>query len=321
MTYINRFLLKDVTGNIVEITPYGELHTIEPVRISGGVFNDSVLDSSFFTATNANGGTATVTNTVLTVATNTTANGSSQVQTVQAARFVGGTSNRFYGRIYLGDTGTANNIREWGMRGPGATNGIYFKLNGTAALVGATANAGTETTYALALPAGFSVTSLHLYEIDYNSGIVYFVIDGQVVYTLTATAPYLGNIQLFPFISNVNSGGSTTNLSAFCVDLTAYRLGKVSSQAIYGTVTTAATYIFKRGPGKLRAIIVGTPTSSASTLTVYDNTSATGTPILVVNGPAQANPVTLSMGNDGVDLSTGLTVVSTGTWSAMFVFE
>lgn len=316
MSFWKQIQIIDATGNLAEITPYGEQHIVEPVRIAGGVFNDSVLDPSFYAATNANGGTATVLNTVLTAATNTTANGASAVQTVQAGRFIGGTSNRFYGRISLGDTGTVNNIREWGVRGPGATNGIYFKLNGTAALVAATMKTGVETTYALTFPAGFSLTNLNLYEIDYNSGSVYFIINGTVVYTLNATAPYIGNFQLFAFLSNTNSASSTTNVTASALQLTIYRLGKIVTQSIAGRITTAATTTFKQGPGLLHRITLNDP--GGTLITIYDNTAGSGTTLAVINTPAQANPVTLQY---GIQFSTGLTVVSTGTWDATIVFE
>ncbi len=316
MSYWKQAQIIDPSGDLAEVTPYGELHTIEPVRISGGVFNDSALDPSFFSHTDTNGGTTTVTNAVSTLATNTTANGAERLQTAQAARFIGGTSNRFYGRIYTGDAGTLNNVRRWGFLDPGATNGIYFKLNGTATLVGATLNGSTEITYVLTLPAGFLLTGLHLYEIDYNSGSVYFAIDGVVAYTLSATAPYIGNLQLYAFIDNTNSGGSTTNVTISCLDLAGYRLGKISTQPIYGRITTAATMTFKQGPGLLHTLTLNNP--GGTIITIYDSLTGSGTVLAVINTPAQANPVTLSY---GFQFSTGLTVVSTGTWDATIVFE
>ena len=316
MSYWKQQQIIDTTGNLTEVTPYGELHSIQPVKISGGVFNDSVLDSSFFSATNSNGGTTTVLNTIATLATNTTANGSTRLSSVQAAQFIGGTNNRFYGRISTGDIGTANNVRRWGLIGTGTTNGIYFKLNGTSTLVAATLNAGVETTYSLTLPAGFTITNLNLYEIDYSSGEAYFVINGVPVYILQATAPYIGNLQLYAFADNTNSAGSITNVTMACVNLTAYRLGNISTQPIYGKITTAATTTFKLGPGKLHRITLNNPTGTL--ITVYDNTAGSGTVIAAINTPAQANPVTLEY---GTQFSTGLTVVSTGTWDATIIFE
>ena len=316
MSYWKQIQVTDNTGNLVEVSPYGEEHVVEPGRVAGGVFNDSVLDPNFFSATNTAGGTTTVANTVATLATNTTANGATRLQTVQAARFVGGTSNRFYGRIQLPDTGVANNVRRWGMLGPSQTNGIYFKLNGTAALVAATLNAGVETTYALSLPAGFALTNLNLYAIDYNSGSVYFTINGAVAYTLLATSPYLSNLQLYAFIDNTNSGGSITNVTISTLDVAAYRLGRLSTQPIAGRITTANTYILKYGPGLLHRITLNNPTGTL--LTVYDNTAGSGTTLAVINTPAQANPVTLEF---GIQFSNGLTVVSTGTWDATIAYE
>ena len=316
MSYWKQIQIQDVSGDLAQITPYGEQHVIIPFRLAGDIFNDGVLDTDFYTATNTNGGTATVTNAAATLATNTTANGATRLQTAQIARFVGGTNNRFYGRLVLGDTGTANNVRRWGLIGPGLTNGAYFKLDGTSTLVAATLKGSTETTYALTLPAGFSLTNLSLYSIDYSSGQVYFSINGNVVYTLNATSQIYYNEQLYGFIDNVNSGGSVTNVTVSAVHLSVYRLGEIRTQPIIGRITTAATTIFKYGPGLLHRITLNNPTGTL--ITVYDNIAGSGTTIAVINTPAQANPVSLEY---GTQFSTGLTVVSTGTWDATIIFE
>lgn len=315
MSYWKQIQVYDPTNNVADVTPYGELHTINPVRIAGGIFYDSTLDTSFFAATNINGGTTTVANDVATLATNTTANGATKLSTAQRARFVGGTSNRFYGRLYLGDSGTVNNVRRWGFLNNAGTDGVYFKLSGTTLSVNTLKGSVESST---TITPSITLTNLNLFEIDYNSGVIYFVINGVVVYTITPTAPVVNTEQLFAFADNTNSGGSTTNVTLNALHLSAYRLGRMSTQAISQRVTTAGTYVMKYGPGLLRYITVGTPASSSSTLTVYDNTSATGTIIDVVQGPSQANPVTLTY---GLAFSNGLTVVSTGTWSAVVIFE
>ncbi len=313
MSYWKQIQVVDQTGNLTEVTPYGEVHSVEPVRIAGGVFNDNTLNANFFTATNTNGGTSTVTNTLLSLATNTTANGATQVYTAQIARFVGGSSNRFYGRILTGDTGTANNTRRWGLMAPGGTDGVYFKLSGTTLSVN-TRKGGTESS--VTITPSITLTNLNLYEIDYNSGTIYFIIDGTVVYTLNALVTYTNNIQFTAFIDNTNAAGSTTNVTISAVNLSVYRLGSLITQPIYGRITTAATTTFKLGPGLLHRITLNNPTGTL--ITIYDNTAGSGTTIAVINTPAQANPVTLEY---GTQFSNGLTVVSTGTWDATIIFE
>lgn len=313
MSYWKQQEIIDTTGNLTEVTPYGEIHTVEPVRVAGGVFNDSSVDPSFFTVTNTNGGTTSVTNTIATLATNTTANGATQIYTSQIARMIGGSSNRFYGRIFTGDSGTANNVRRWGMMSSSATDGIYFKLAGTSLSVN-TMEGGVETS--VTISPSITLTNLNLYEIDYNSGTVYFVINGLVVYTLTALTPYVNNLQLACFIDNTNSASLATNITISALNLSAYRLGRLSTQPIAGRITSAATTTFKQGPGILHRITLNNP--SGTLITVYDSLTGSGSTIAVINTPVQANPVTLEY---GVEFSNGMTVVSTGTWDATIVFE
>ncbi len=70
-------------------------------------------------------------------------------------------------------------------------------------------------------------------------------------------------------------------------------------------ISTAATTAVKSGSGVLHAVTVGTG-GTGSTLTIYDNTAASGTIISVVNTAAQASLVL------DVGFSVGLTVVSAG---------
>lgn len=312
MTFIPQVTLKDTTGNLADITPYGELHTITPTRLVGGVFSGTALSSYFFTVTNTAGGTTTLSNGSVILATNTTANGATKLSTSQIARFVGGTSNRFYGRIYLGDAGTTNNTRRWGLMGAGNTDGIYFKLSGTIFSV-CTLKGGVETSTTITAP---TLTNLNLYEIDYNSGEIYFLINGVVVSTLTFTAPYTNTLQFFAFIDNVNSASSTTNVTISSLNITVYRLGNFETQPVQAHITTANTYNLKYGPGVLHKITLNNP--GGTTLIVYDSTTGSGTVLASINTPAQANPITLAY---DFQFSTGLTVVSTGTWDANVIFQ
>ncbi len=312
MTYVPQTTLKDITGNLADITPYGELHTVIPTRLVGGIFSGTALSSYFFTVTNTSGGTTTVSNGSVTLATNTTANGATQLYTSQLARFVGGTSNRFYGRIYLGDSGTANNTRRWGLMNAGATDGIYFKLSGTTFSIN-TRKGGVETSTTITAP---TLTGLNLYEIDYNSGEIYFLINGVLVGTITPTSPYANTLQFNAFIDNTNTASSTTNVTISSLNITVYRLGQFETQPVQAHITTANTYNLKYGPGILHKVTLNNP--GGTTITVYDSTTGTGTVLAVINTPAQANPVTLSY---DFQFSTGLTVVSTGTWDANVIFQ
>lgn len=313
MSYCKNTQIIDALGNLVDVTPYGEIRSVEPIRISGGVFSGSTINTVFFLVTNTNGGTTTASNSVATLSTNTTANGATNLSTSQLARFVGGTGNRFYANIYLGDSGTANNTRRWGMMNVAATDGVYFKLAGTVLSV-CTLKGGVETS--ITITPSITLTNLNRFEIEFSSGFVYFAINGIIAYQISPTSPYANTLQLGGFADNTNSGGSTTNVVLNVTDLTVYRVGHLYTQPVYARVTTEATQTVKYGPGILHRITLNDPTGTL--ITLYDNTSGSGTTIAVINTPAQADPVTLVY---GCQFSNGLTIVSTGTWDATVIFE
>lgn len=78
----------------------------------------------------------------------------------------------------------------------------------------------------------------------------------------------------------------------------------------YSNITSAATNVVKSGPGTLVAIIVNKPVA-ATTITIYDNTAASGTKIATIT-----NPSSLLAGQYVLPymcyFSTGLTVVTSG---------
>ena len=87
----------------------------------------------------------------------------------------------------------------------------------------------------------------------------------------------------------------------------------------YATAQSATTLV--TGAGILHAIIINTPIASA-TITVYDNTAASGTKMLLITLPAAL----LSSGPEEIILdskfSTGLDITTTGTnFDVTFVYE
>lgn len=79
----------------------------------------------------------------------------------------------------------------------------------------------------------------------------------------------------------------------------------------YKNITTATTTVVKGTNGLLHSITVNTEVASA-TITVYDNTAASGTKIATITLPSTItgiNPFTLVL---DVGFTTGLTVVTSG---------
>lgn len=80
----------------------------------------------------------------------------------------------------------------------------------------------------------------------------------------------------------------------------------------YKNITTGTTTAVKSGPGILAALTINAPVASA-TITIYDNTAASGTKIATITLPSTITsdtPVTL---NYNVAFATGLTIVTSGS--------
>jgi hypothetical protein len=92
---------------------------------------------------------------------------------------------------------------------------------------------------------------------------------------------------------------TNTQLRASAVETTK----KTSS---FNHITTNTTTTVKSGAGVLRRIVINTKGSSANTLTIYDNTSGSGTVIAAID---TVNGVSGHF-EYGVNFSTGLTIVT-----------
>lgn len=73
-------------------------------------------------------------------------------------------------------------------------------------------------------------------------------------------------------------------------------------------IATAATTTVKSGAGILHTISINTLGTVASSITVYDNTTATGTPFAVINALANERFILFD-----ATFTVGLTIVTTGT--------
>lgn len=88
----------------------------------------------------------------------------------------------------------------------------------------------------------------------------------------------------------------------------------------YRNITTATTTTCKTGSGRLIAIVVNTAVTSG-TMTVYDNTTASGTVIATITEPATLLQNHYTIDYKALEFRTGLTVVTTGTQNITVVFS
>jgi hypothetical protein len=319
MSYWKQTEVIDIYGNLVAATPNQEMRTVEPIRLAGGIFPGSTVDSNFWTSTVVGSGTVTQSNGIQTAATGITANSSAISSSKAIARYIGQTLNLYGSQIYLSDTGVVNNVRRWGGMNAG-TDGAYFKLDGTSLYV-ATMKGGVETAVVSTSWNGVqtvpTLTNANIWRIQMRPSLVNFEINGVVAHTLTFnTTPWTNIYNMYVWMDTVNSSGLTTNCAISSWASSIFRAGKFETQPTSAHVTTAATTVIKYGAGTLHRITLNNP--GGTLITMYDNTAGSGTVIAEINTPAQANPVTLEYDTAFVN---GLTIVSTGTWDATVVYE
>lgn len=83
-------------------------------------------------------------------------------------------------------------------------------------------------------------------------------------------------------------------------------------------LTTAATTTVKSGAGMLKRVVINLGTGTL--ITMYDNTAASGTVIGIINPPATNTFVEPRAVEYDINFSTGLTIVTTGTWDLTIVY-
>lgn len=142
--------------------------------------------------------------------------------------------------------------------------------------------------------------------------------DGTNARTLATDT--LGNTQIVGNVASgvADSGNPVRGAAKFSTTMPTFTNGQraglqsnmfgelaVVTRNKYLNITGATTTTVKSGPGRLNAIVMNGGTSSTR-ITIYDNTTATGTLIATIN-PANSGPFYLQY---NAEFSTGLTIVT-----------
>jgi len=286
---------RDQFDFVANNTQFGEQRVAEVTRLIGTQFVGATLDPNFWTATVLNNATVTQANSEVILTSGTTSNGSAKLNTVRKARYVSGVANSFRAFIQLSDTGTANNVRRWGV-GSGAslpviTDGAYFKLNGTTFGV-ATLKGSVETVVNSGSFNGASstytvTTNAVLAEIFYAQSTVIFTINGVIIHTVSAAVNTWSNlINLNIFMDNINSG-NTTSVTLESRAASVRRYGKLVSNPQYFRISgNAATHILKYGAGSIHGLVFNN--TSGTSFIIYDNFAGSGNVIGTITTTSNA---------------------------------
>jgi hypothetical protein len=328
--------LTDRYGFTGMFTPFRDLKVCEPFRLVGAVFG-AANDTNFWTVSNSGtlGAAAAVANGIATLESGTANSGYGQIVSVRSARFMSAHPHLFRGNIRLTATTAANNTRRWGSLTVSTTtpqNGFYFEVSGAGALSVNHVSGASVTTVASGsfngdVPEYTLDTSVHSYEIIYVLMSARFYIDNVLIHTFTPTTARLTetlHLQAVATTSNSASGTADGILEVW--SMTIVRLGRATTQSTSKFQAGAtAGVVCKLGAGQLHSMIISNVTNGAI-VTVYDNTTATGT-VLWTSGAlvqsAQLNPNILSLNfSEGIPFYTGLSFAITGAaCNLLMVYE
>lgn len=321
MSLIRRLLLfDDQTEKEARINPgSGALAVDQVLRLVGPQFIGSTIDANFWTlANNGAASGAALAASLVTLTSGTGNSGSGTLFSVPHARFLFVNPNQFRMASRITDTTVADCTRRWGALDVTAgmpwtlNSGFYFSLDGAGAL---SVNHKVAGSGAVSVASGsfngdvatFTMdTNIHAYEILYYVMGAWFIIDGVLIHKFTPTTLMLTNDNnLHVAAESVNSGSGTTSGVMEILSSSILRLGRETTLPICINLTTNSTTVLKRSPGNLHRITVNN-FGAANTITVYDNTAASGTLM-----------ATIGSSNEGTfeyncEFQVGLTIVQSG---------
>ena len=323
---IGKVNIVDNIGNPASFSIARDMRTVEPVRLVGTTFGGAI-DTALWTATTSGAGSASgVAVGLATLSSGTENNGFGQLTTVHKARFMFVHPQLYRGGIRMPSLTIAECTRRWGaytVSGTTPQDGFYFELSDADVLSVNHVNGSSVTKVSSGAfngsVASFAMdTNVHFYEVVYFEAKAQFIIDKVLIHEFTPTIAKLNAVFDHPVTSTtINSASGTTSGSIEVFAASILRLGKPETDShILHISGGAATYNVKSGPGKLHKIIYNN--TSGTTVTIYDNTAASGLIIGIIT-TAQA---ALGPWEYDAEFEVGLTIVTTGNnLDATVVFE
>lgn len=318
--------ITDESGFTAQNSPDGEIITAPAVQLAGGTFAHPSIDPNAWTVASGVGGSVAISNAELVLQTGTTANNAVSANSVANARFISASSNKYHAQVRLSDSGTTtNNTRRWGVYN--ATNGAFFtvingtfgiatRLNGVDTLI-SNGSFNGELGKAIILDA-----NMNDYFIIYNTTTVWYYLKGKLLHTAQfLTSNWAASYSLPVTYENINTGGSTTNVSMNTRNGHIHRLGTLLSQSrSYFQQGLTAGVTIKVGAGNIHSVILSGITNN-SVLTIYDNTAASGI-VLWTSGPLTSNGLPFAIDMKDTLFSNGITITVTGAaLNALIIYE
>ncbi len=309
--------LQNVRGTIS-----AQLMTAEQRLLAGRSLDGTTLDTNYFSTTVANNGSIVLSGGSARVRTSSTADGSALLNSKRTARFITGRANICSVTAALSHSGTANNVTEWGVGT--ADNRIVFRLSGTT-LSCVVRSAGVDTVDVASASWNSNrstptLTSMNFYEIHYNALFVYFLINGVVMHVVSrlgaaSTTAIVEDLTMPIRVSNVNSSGSTSDVSIYVTALAVLGTSGTEPVPIYKNITSATTTLCAVGAGALKRIILNT--AANGTVKLYDGITA----VNIFASITVSSSDIPTVWEFGTQFNTGLTIVTSASTDITVVYE
>jgi hypothetical protein len=147
------------------------------------------------------------------------------------------------------------------------------------------------------------------YEIWYHGGRQFFFTRNTLIHAVSPGATStVASLNLTSRFECFNTGTVTTTPNLGIIASAINRCAGVQSRPSYYNISSASTTVLRRGPGTLHSVIVNDVGSIGGTITIYDNTTGSGTTIATIN----SNKTAIASLQYNLDFYTGLTIVTVG---------
>ncbi len=289
-------LIDQQTRAPFQVAPTGTLQIGELIRLIGGNFEGTVVDTNIWTTSVANGGTVTQLNGELFLNTNTTANGTARIQTRNRARFVTATFNLAHLAIQNDNFSNANVTRRWGLFDPvtpiSSGDGVYFENTGGVVTLNRLRGGSVVETVSEGSFNGASLTGIptntftkdndvHIYELMMNAGRILWFQDRKLIHDMSSVSSAAYNtVHLTLGMSCFNINGNTTANTLKSRGFSCSRMSTSTANPERVRITSSGSGVIKRGPGNLNRIVMVDVGVGGATLSLFDNITSSGTPIL-----------------------------------------